>query len=163
MLIIVVIKFIAPSIEEIPAKCKLKMTRSTDPPPWDCSPERGGYTVHPVPAPASTKAEASSSVKAGGNNQKLMLFSRGNAMSGAPIDKGTNQLPNPPIITGMTKKKIMTKACAVTITLYKWSSPNIGPGPDNSKRINTLKAVPTIPANPPNSKYRVPISLWLVE
>lgn len=32
--IIVVIKFIAPKIEEIPAKCRLKITKSTDPPEW---------------------------------------------------------------------------------------------------------------------------------
>jgi hypothetical protein len=32
---IVVIKFIAPNIEEIPAKCKLNIAKSTDPPEWD--------------------------------------------------------------------------------------------------------------------------------
>lgn len=53
----------------------------------------------------------------GGRSQKLMLFIRGNAISGAPIIRGTNQLPNPPIIIGITMKKIMTKAWAVTITL----------------------------------------------
>jgi hypothetical protein len=31
-------------------------------------------------------------------------------MSGAPIMIGTNQLPKPPIIAGMTMKKIMIKA-----------------------------------------------------
>ena len=31
---------------------------------------------------------------------------------------GTNQFPNPPIITGITKKNIIRKAWAVTITLY---------------------------------------------
>lgn len=46
-----------------------------------------------------------------------MLFIRGNAISGAPIIRGTSQLPKPPIITGITIKKIITKACAVTITL----------------------------------------------
>lgn len=46
-----------------------------------------------------------------------MLFIRGNAMSGAPIIKGISQLPNPPIIIGITMKKIITNACAVTITL----------------------------------------------
>ena len=46
----------------------------------------------------------------GGSNQKLMLFIRGNAMSGAPSISGTNQFPNPPIIIGMTMKKIITKA-----------------------------------------------------
>lgn len=55
--------------------------------------------------------------KEGGRSQKLMLFIRGNAMSGAPIIKGTSQFPKPPIIIGMTMKKIITKACAVTITL----------------------------------------------
>ncbi len=61
--------------------------------------------------------EARRSSNEGGSSQKLILFIRGNAMSGAPIIKGTSQLPNPPIITGMTIKKIITKACAVTITL----------------------------------------------
>lgn len=80
-------------------------------------PARGGYTVHPVPAPASTVDEARSSRKEGGRSQKLMLFIRGNAMSGAPIISGTNQFPKPPIIIGMTMKKIMTNAWAVTTTL----------------------------------------------
>jgi hypothetical protein len=46
-----------------------------------------------------------------------MLFIRGNAMSGAPSIKGTNQFPKPPIIIGITMKKIITKAWAVTMTL----------------------------------------------
>jgi hypothetical protein len=53
----------------------------------------------------------------GGNNQNLMLFIRGKAISGAPSISGTNQFPNPPIIIGITIKKIITNACAVTITL----------------------------------------------
>lgn len=61
--------------------------------------------------------EARSSRKDGGRSQKLMLFIRGNAMSGAPIISGTSQFPNPPIMMGITMKKIMTKAWAVTITL----------------------------------------------
>ncbi len=35
---------------------------------------------------------------------------RGKAMSGAPIISGTNQLPKPPIIAGMTMKKIIKQA-----------------------------------------------------
>ena len=46
-----------------------------------------------------------------------MLFIRGKAMSGAPIISGTNQFPNPPIIAGMTKKKIISRAWAVITTL----------------------------------------------
>ena len=70
-----------------------------------------------MPAPASTVDEASRSRKEGGRRQKLMLFMRGNAMSGAPIISGTSQFPKPPIMMGITIKKIMTKAWAVTITL----------------------------------------------
>jgi hypothetical protein len=66
-------------------------------------------------------AEATNSKKEGGINQKLILFIRGKAISGAPIIKGTNHLPNPPIIIGITIKKIIIKAWAVTITLYVWS------------------------------------------
>lgn len=39
-------------------------------------------------------------------------------MSGAASIRGTSQFPNPPINTGITRKKIMRKACAVTIVLY---------------------------------------------
>lgn len=46
-----------------------------------------------------------------------MLFIRGKAISGAPNIRGTNQFPNPPIMIGITIKKIMIKAWAVTITL----------------------------------------------
>lgn len=79
--------------------------------------DRGGYTVQPVPAPASTYDDESRSRRAGGKSQKLILFIRGNAMSGAPIIRGINQFPNPPIMIGITMKKIMIKAWAVTRTL----------------------------------------------
>jgi hypothetical protein len=59
----------------------------------------------------------SNKVSDGGSNQNLMLFIRGNAMSGAPSISGTNQFPNPPIMIGITMKKIITNAWAVTITL----------------------------------------------
>lgn len=117
MLIIVVIKLMEPRIDDTPARCSEKMVRSTDAPAWAKLPASGGYTVHPVPAPASTPEDASSRRKDGGRSQKLMLFIRGNAMSGAPIIRGMSQLPKPPIIIGITIKKIITNACAVTRTL----------------------------------------------
>lgn len=117
ILMAVVIKLIAPRMEDTPARWSEKMARSTEAPAWARLPASGGYTVHPVPAPASTVEEARRSRKDGGRSQKLMLFMRGNAMSGAPIMSGTNQFPNPPIIIGITMKKIITKAWAVTITL----------------------------------------------
>lgn len=77
----------------------------------------GGYTVHPVPAPLSTKDLVNNMISAGIKNQNLILFIRGKAISGEPIINGTNQFPNPPIRIGITIKKIMTKAWAVTTTL----------------------------------------------
>jgi hypothetical protein len=77
----------------------------------------GGYTVHPVPAPDSTKLLLISISRAGIKNQKLILLSRGKAISGAPSIRGINQLPNPPIKIGITIKKIIINAWAVTTTL----------------------------------------------
>lgn len=42
MLIAVVMKLIAPRIDEIPARCREKMARSTDAPAWAKLPARGG-------------------------------------------------------------------------------------------------------------------------
>jgi hypothetical protein len=112
------IKFIAPKIDEAPAICKLKIAKSTALPECAVPLDKGGYTVHPVPAPASDNIEAINNKRDGGNNQKLKLFKRGKAISGAPIIKGTNQLPKPPINVGITIKKIITNAGPVTITLY---------------------------------------------
>lgn len=39
-------------------------------------------------------------------------------MSGAPSINGSIQFPNPPINIGITIKKIIIKACAVTMVLY---------------------------------------------
>ena len=43
-------------------------------------------------------------------------------MSGAPIISGTNQLPKPPIIAGMTMKKIISRAWALITTFHHWPS-----------------------------------------
>ena len=46
-----------------------------------------------------------------------MLFIRGKAISGRPSIRGISQLPNPPIKIGITIKKIIKNAWAVTMTL----------------------------------------------
>ena len=84
--------------------------------------DSGAYSVQPVPAPRmpgspSTNVDMRSSAKEAGSSQNEMLFMRGNAMSGAPIISGTNQLPKPPIIAGITMKKIMIRPCDVANTL----------------------------------------------
>jgi hypothetical protein len=114
---IVVIKFIAPNIEETPARCRLNITKSTEGPECASLDANGGYNVHPVPAPFSEYKDINKNVNDGGNNQKLILFNLGNAMSGAPIISGTNQFPNPPINAGITMKNIIINACAVTTAL----------------------------------------------
>ena len=79
--------------------------------------QRGGDTQFILFLLLSTSPLPNNSVNEGGRSQNLILFIRGNAMSGAPSIRGTNQLPNPPIKIGITMKKIITKACAVTTTL----------------------------------------------
>ena len=113
----VLIKLIAPKIEETPAKWSEKIAKSTEPPLCARFLDRGGYTVHPVPAPLSTRALDRRSTKAGTRNQKLILLSRGKAISAEPNIRGTSQLPKPPIKIGITMKKIIMKAWAVTTTL----------------------------------------------
>ena len=127
--------------------------------------DNGAYIVQPAPTPPSTKAEPTSRIADGTNSQKLMLFMRGNAMSGAPIISGTNQFPKPPIIAGMTKKKTMIRPCAVVHTLNAWGSPstNWRPGSASSERINIEKMPPTTPNTTAKMMYIVPMSLWLVE
>lgn len=70
-----------------------------------------------MPTPASRSEDNKRKVKEGINNQKERLFIRGKAMSATPNIRGISQLPKPPIEIGITMKKIITKACAVTITL----------------------------------------------
>jgi len=74
---------------------------------------------------------------------------------------GTNQLPKPEISMGISIKKIITKACAVMITLNNWELPNKNRDPPeaSSARIKIDRPVPITPENVPKSKYKVPISL----
>ncbi len=105
-----------------------------------------------------------SSAKDAGSSQNEMLFMRGNAMSGAPIISGTNQLPKPPIIAGMTMKKIMIRPCAVVNTLNMCASWKIcRPGSCSSSRMPIDRMPPTSPPTSANTRYIVPMSLWLVE
>ena len=72
ILYIVAKKFIAPKIEDIPAKCKLNIAKSTE--PSEAIADNGGYKVQPVPAPAPVKLDKSNKLNDGGNNQKLRLL-----------------------------------------------------------------------------------------
>jgi hypothetical protein len=61
--------------------------------------------VQPVPAPFSIPLANINNNKLGGNNQKLILLSLGNAISGPPTINGSKKLPKPPINAGITIKK----------------------------------------------------------
>ena len=54
-------------------------------------------------------------------------------MSGAPIISGTNQLPKPPIIAGITMKKTMIRPCEV-ISTFHWCSASSGLPPSPNQR-----------------------------
>lgn len=107
---VVEMKLIEARIDLAPARWREKIAMSTEGPLWAMFLAKGGYTVHPVPAPFSTIADMIKRVSDGGISQNLRLFIRGNAISGAPNIKGINQLPNPPMRTGITRKKIIRKA-----------------------------------------------------
>ena len=90
---------------------------------------------------------------AGGSSQKLMLFRRGKAMSGAPIIRGTNQLPKPPNVAGMTEKKIISRPCDVMIVFH--SCPEVTmvlPGKLSCARMISDRIPPTTP--PTTAKHR---------
>lgn len=103
----VLIKLILLKIDPAPAMCNLKITKSTADPLCPNLPLKGGYSVHPVPAPVSHIPLAKASKIAGGSTQNLKLFVRGKLISGHASIIGSIQLPNPPIATGITKKKII--------------------------------------------------------
>ena len=122
MLKMVVMKLIAPRIDDAPARCSERMTKSIAGPGVPTFDENGGYMTQPPPKPfmpgePSMKAEMISRENEAGSSQNEMLFMRGNAMSGAPIMIGMNQLPKPPISAGMTMKKIMISPWLVMMTL----------------------------------------------
>lgn len=80
----VTIIFMAPNSEEIPAKCRDKIKKSTPTPGLYCIADNGGYRVHPTPAPLIVNKLNNINIRAAGSSQKLVLFKRGNAISGAP-------------------------------------------------------------------------------
>ena len=100
----------------------------------------------------------SSSVNANGMIQKLKLFMRGSAMSGAPTCNGIIQLARP-TQAGITAPKIMASACMVVIELKNIGSTNCRPGWKSSARITSAIKPPTKNITPAKIRYSVPMSL----
>ena len=90
---------------------------------------------------------------------------RGNAMSGAPIMIGTNQLAKPPIMAGMTMKKIMIRPCEVVRHVIGMRvRENLHPRfHELHPHRNGHGTPPMIPAIIAKTRYIVPMSLWFVE
>ena len=97
-------------------------------------------------------------MNANGRIQKLKLFMRGSAMSGAPICIGIIQLARP-TKAGMTAPKIITSACIVVIELKNAGSRNCRPGLNSSARISIAIAPPTKNMMQAKTRYSVPMSL----
>ena len=89
MLWIVTTKLIAPTSDEIERMCSPRIQRSW-PLPGACSVESGTYDVHPArAAPPFAKKLSISTTPPSRKSQYESAFSRGNAMSRAPIISGT--------------------------------------------------------------------------
>lgn len=110
-------KLIDEMIDEIPAMWSEKINKSTELELWNSLADRGGYIVHPVPIIFLFIIEWIIKFIDIGSNQKLRLLVRGKAISWELTIKGISQFPNPPIISGITVKKIIIIAWDVTIEL----------------------------------------------
>lgn len=64
---------------------------------------------------------------------------------------------------GITIKKIIMNAWLVIILLKIWSFMIILPQEPSSSRMIILMAEPIIPDHMAKSRYRIPMSLWLVD
>ncbi len=99
--------------------------------------------------------------KAAGSSQKLKLFIRGRAMSGAPIISGTIQLARP-TKAGITAPNTMISPCMVVIWLKKFGSTSCSPGWNSSARMTMARVPPSRNMAKLNHRYIEPMSLWLV-
>ena len=147
---------IAPMIDDRPMKCIDKITNGSASPVCKVS---GGYKVQPPAGPPPSMNNVESIIaKANGRIQKLQLFMRGSAISGAPIIIGISQLAKP-VNAGITTPKIIMMACIVVIELKNCGSTNCRPGWNNSVRITNAMTPPIRNMMNANHKYKVPMSL----
>ena len=107
------------------------------------------------------KSDRIRSENAATSSQKLKLFIRGSAMSGAPICSGIIQLPSP-TVAGITAPNTMISACTVVIVLKKPGSTSCIPGTKSSARTTSAMLPPIRNMIRLNTRYIVPMSLWLV-
>ena len=107
------------------------------------------------------KNEPTSISAAGISSQKLRLFMRAKAMSAAPICSGIIQFAKP-TNAGMIAPNTMIRPCIVVNWLNSSGLKNCRPGWNSSARISSASMPPTRNIVNANSRYSVPMSLWLV-
>ena len=152
----VVMMLIDPMIDDAPRMCSAKIAMSMPGPICTVS---GAYSVQPAAvAPPGTKKEPTTSSAAGGSSQKLKLFMRANAMSGAPICSGIIQFAKP-TKAGMIAPNTMMTPCIVVSWLKNSGRQNCSPGWNNSSRIPSASTPPTMNIVKLNHRYIVPMSL----
>jgi hypothetical protein len=159
MFMIVTMMLIAPMIDEAPARWIAKIASGSASPVCNTS---GGYSVQPdAGPPPGMKSDRISSENAATSSQKLKLFIRGSAMSGAPICSGIIQLPSP-TVAGITAPNTMISAWTVVIVLKKPGSTSCIPGSKSSARMTSAIDPPIRNMTRLNTRYIVPMSLWFV-
>src|ERR1044072_2533933 len=95
------------------------------------------YDVQPAwGAPSGTKNDAVRIAVAAATRQNEAMLRRGKAMSRAPMSRGRQKLPKPPIRIGVTAKKIMIVPCIVNSDVYA-AGEITPPAPGNSSRPTT--------------------------
>ena len=155
----VTMMLIEPMMELAPRMCMAKILVSMDGPICSVS---GAYSVQPAAgAPPGMKNEPTSNIPAGTISQKLKLFMRANAMSLAPICSGSIQFAKP-TKAGMMAPNTMIRPCMVVSWLNSSGLTSCSPGWNSSARISRASTPPTISMVKLNSRYSVPMSLWLV-
>ncbi len=123
--------------------------------------ESGGYAVQPESHPP-VKVAISSITATGGTSQYDSAFSRGNAMSRAPICNGTTKLPKPPSMTA-TATATIAIPCRLIAALYVSSLNSCMPALASSMRMS-IATSPAIKNSAMNvTMYWTPITLWSVE
>src|SRR3954471_2656036 len=107
IVMIVTRKLSAVAIDDAPANCTPMVKNIW---PIGASVLSGAYAVHPVAnEPPGAKNEQVIMVPAIGSIQNDSAFTRGNAMSGAPIISGSTKFASP-AKTGMMNRKIISDA-----------------------------------------------------
>ena len=159
MLRMVTMMLMEPMMELAPMMCIAKMPASMLGPICSVS---GAYSVQPAAgAPPGMKNEPVSISAAGISSQKLRLFMRAKAMSAAPICSGIIQFAKP-TKAGMMAPKTMIRPCIVVSWLKSSGFTYCRPGWNSSARMPRASVPPTISIAKLNSRYIVPMSLWLV-